>query len=63
MTLLLKNCIVVDAASSHHNKKCNVLIEDGIITSLKGTSADVEIDASGKVLISLFTVRLILIFN
>ena len=48
MSLLLKNCQVADSNSSHHKKKLNILIEKGIISSLKATSAKKEIDLEGR---------------
>ena len=50
MSLLLKNCIVADTTSPHHNKKCSVLVENGVITSFDGAKADHEINAEGRLL-------------
>ncbi|MEP0984045.1 dihydroorotase [Ekhidna sp.] len=46
MSLLLKNVLVLDANSPSHNKKANILIEKGIITSLNAKSASKELDFS-----------------
>ncbi|SNT13772.1 dihydroorotase [Ekhidna lutea] len=48
MSLLLKNVLVLDLNSPAHNKQIDLLIENGIITSLKGKSAKKEIDLRGK---------------
>lgn len=49
MSLLLKNAHVVDPASSGHDKKLNLLIENGKITSLQGSKAVKEVDLEGKI--------------
>ena len=50
MSLLLKNVLVLDPNSPVHGKQANILIEKGIITSLKGKTASKELDLKGKVL-------------
>ncbi|MBC6409626.1 MAG: dihydroorotase [Ekhidna sp.] len=52
MSLLLKNALVCDPASPNHNKRCDLLIENGVITSLKGVKAEKEIDLSGYTVFS-----------
>jgi len=49
MSLLLRNAFVCDSASPSHNKHCDLLIENGVITSLRGTKAKKEIDLSGYI--------------
>lgn len=34
MSLLLKNCLVVDPGSVYHHKKCNLLVDNGVIASI-----------------------------
>ncbi|MEQ9305771.1 MAG: dihydroorotase, partial [Marinoscillum sp.] len=47
MSVLLKNVFVLDPNSPAHGKQANILIEKGLITSLKAKSATKEIDLTG----------------
>lgn len=47
MSLLLKNVLVLDVNSSSHNKKADILIEKGVISSLEGKTASKELDLNG----------------
>ncbi len=48
MSLLLRNCLIVDPESPKNQEKCNIQIEDGIITSLDGSKGEKELDLEGK---------------
>ena len=48
MSLLLKNALVVDSKSPFHNKKCDLLIENGVIQSMNGDTAQHQLDLQGK---------------
>lgn len=54
MSLLLKNALLFDLKSSHHNKKKDILIKDGHIESFKTTSVRRIIDCEGKIVIPSF---------
>ncbi len=47
MSLLLKNAHILDATSSQSEKNGDILIEDGLISSLSGKTADEVIDLNG----------------
>ena len=48
MSLLLKNAVVTDLQSPHHNKKKDIFIKGGIIESFGSVKANRVIDCSGK---------------
>lgn len=48
MSILLKNALIIDSKSPANNQRCNLLIEDGIIKSLKGKTAKKILDLNGK---------------
>ncbi|WP_420318030.1 dihydroorotase [Ekhidna sp.] len=48
MSILLKNVRVLDTNSPAHKKQVNILIKNGVITSLSGKSADEIYDLKGK---------------
>ena len=48
MSLLLKNCVVADANSPYNNQRTNILVENGVITSLNGKKGGKEIDLKDK---------------
>jgi dihydroorotase len=48
MSLLLKNAFIVDSHSSKHSKHVDLLIEEGIISSFKGETANEIVDLQGK---------------
>lgn len=48
MTLLLKNAHVIDKNSPAHAQKVDLLIEDGLISSLDGGDAKETVDLKGK---------------
>ncbi|WP_425392580.1 dihydroorotase [Ekhidna sp.] len=48
MSILLKNVRVLDVNSPAHNKQVNILIENGVIISLSGRTADREYDLKDK---------------
>ncbi|MEM6735861.1 MAG: dihydroorotase [Bacteroidota bacterium] len=48
MSLLLKSALISDFDSPYHHRKCDILIDKGIIFSLEGKTADQIVDLKGK---------------
>lgn len=49
MSLLLKNCLIVDPKSALNNERSNLLIEGGVISSFDSKGKHEEVDLKGKI--------------